>query len=57
MLVNDPHFISLCELGVDVYEIESLKNKIDLDMPKALGFFDPQPRKTEDVRRLLFLHI
>ena len=30
MLVNDPHFISLWELGDDVYEIESLKNKIDL---------------------------
>ena len=38
ILVNDPHFISLCEIGVDVYRIESLKNKIDLDMPIALGF-------------------
>ena len=53
MLVNDPHFtcfISLCELGDDVYEIESLKNKIDLHMPIALGYFYPQLRKTEEMK-------
>ena len=39
ILVNDPRFISLTELGDDVFEIEMKKSSINLDMPIVLGFF------------------
>jgi ribA/ribD-fused uncharacterized protein len=39
MEVNNPRFIALTELGDNLYECESAKSKITLDLPIVLGYF------------------
>ena len=37
--VNKPHFIAMTELSDDMYEVESGKKSIKLDLPIVLGYF------------------
>ncbi len=45
LCINDPRFVSMCEVDDDVYEVESLKRKISHDLPIVLGYFILQQAK------------